>query len=96
LFTDYLDDVSEETYADTSVLRREKGDISAKMSFRSDETNDPLHFSDKLTRGNTSRKDAYYLCLIKLSFTLGGEGASSTGNFKKMRKQTGCPQKVSQ
>jgi len=95
LFTDYLDDVSEEVYADTSILRGEKGDLSAKMSFRSDETSDPLQFSDKLKRGNSSRKDAYYICLIKLSFTLGGGGASvsNTGYFKKMRKHTGCPQK---
>ena len=83
-------------YADTSILRREKGELSAKMSFRSDETDNPLQFSDKLKRGNPNRKDAYYLCLIKLSFTLGGAGVSNTGYFKKMRKQTGCPQKVSQ
>jgi hypothetical protein len=94
LFTDYLDDVSE-AFTDTSILRREKGELSAKMSFRSDETDNPLHFSNKLKRGNSSRKDAYYLCLIKLSFSLGGAG-SNTGYFKKMRKQTGCPQKVSQ
>ncbi|HEY6976222.1 MAG TPA: DUF6089 family protein [Chitinophagaceae bacterium] len=96
LFTDYLDDVSEVGYADTSILRSEKGDLSAKMSFRSDETSDPLQFSDKLQRGNPNRKDAYYLCLIKLSFTLGGASLSSTGYSKKMRKQTGCPQKILQ
>ena len=95
LFIDYLDDVSE-SFTDTSILRREKGELSAKMSFRSDETDNPLHFSDKLKRGNSSKKDAYYFCLIKLSFRLGGAGMSNTGYFKKMRKQTGCPQKVSQ
>ena len=30
LFTDYLDDVSGPTYADTAILRTEKGDLSAK------------------------------------------------------------------
>jgi hypothetical protein len=97
LFTDYLDDVSSGAYADTSILRREKGELSAKMSFRGDETDNPLHFSEKLKRGNPGRKDAYYVCLIKLSFSLGGNaGVSNTGYFKKMRKQTGCPQKISQ
>jgi hypothetical protein len=93
LFTDYLDDVSENTYSDTSILRRERGELSAKMSFRSDETNNPLQFSDKIKRGNPSRKDVYYICLIKLSFSLGSSGLSNNGYSKKMRKQTGCPQK---
>jgi len=56
LFTDYLDDVSGPTYADTAILRVEKGDLSAKMSFRSDETNNPFPFSDKLIRGNPDKK----------------------------------------
>ena len=94
LFTDYLDDVSEEAYADTSILRREKGSISAKMSFRSDETDNPLQFSDKVKRGNPNHKDVYYLCLIKLSFSIGSSGVSNNGYSKKMRKQIGCPQKI--
>jgi opacity protein-like surface antigen len=93
LFTDYLDDVSK-TYADTGILRMERGPLAAKMSFRSDEINDPVPFSNKIKRGNPTRKDVYYLCLIKLSFSLGKSGASNNGYSRKMRKQAGCPQKV--
>src|SRR5215471_5788012 len=92
LFTDYLDDVSGPYYADTAILRREVGDLSAKMSFRSDETNNPLSFSDKLRRGNPDKKDAYYTCLIKLSFTLGSSGSSGNNWYsRKAKKQCGCP-----
>src|SRR5204863_6605838 len=59
-FTDYIDDVSSQRYADTAILRALKGDLSAKMSFRSDETSDPYTFSDRITRGNPNKKDAYY------------------------------------
>ena len=93
LFTDYVDDVSK-TYADTSILRMERGPLAAKMSFRSDETNNPFPFGDKMKRGNPNRKDVYYVCLIKLSLSLGNSGTSNNSYSKKMRKQTGCPQKV--
>lgn len=95
LFTDYLDDVSAATYADTAILRRELGDLSAKMSFRSDETNEPLPFSDKLRRANPARNDVFYTCLIKLSFSLDNLGSSTNGWYsKKYKKQCGCPGKV--
>jgi len=95
LFTDYLDDVSGPTYADTAILRVEKGDLSAKMSFRSDETNNPFPFSDKLIRGNPDKKDVFYTCLIKLSFSFGSSGSSMNNWYsRKARKQCGCPGKV--
>ena len=80
LFTDYLDDVSSFHYADTAILRREYGDISAKMSFRSDETDNPLSFNtDKLQKANPDRVDSYYSAMIKVTFSLGelfkGSGA---------------------
>ena len=95
LFTDYLDDVSETRYADTAILRAEIGGLSAKMSFRSDETGNPLPFNDKMVRGNPGKKDVFYTCLIKLSFSLGGDN-SITSNWysRKARKQCGCPGKV--
>ena len=95
LFTDYLDDVSGPGYADTSILRAEKGLISAKMSFRSDETTNPLPFNDKMIRGNPDKKDVFYTCLIKLSFSFGGSGSSTNDWYsRKARKQCGCPGKV--
>jgi len=95
LFTDYLDDVSSLSYADTGVLRAVRGDLAAKMSFRSDETSTPLVFSNKIKRGNPDKKDAYYTCLIKLYVSLDGLFGSPGNSYtKKMRKQTGCPLKV--
>jgi hypothetical protein len=95
LFTDYLDDVSGPYYADTSILRAEKGGLSAKMSFRSDETYNPFTFNDKLIRGNPTKKDVYYTALIKLSFSLGGSGSDMNNWYsRKARKQCGCPGKV--
>jgi hypothetical protein len=95
LFTDYLDDASSLSYADTAVLRAARGDLAAKMSFRSDETVTPLVFSNKIKRGNPAKKDAYYTCLIKLYISLDGLFGSTGNSYtKKMRKQTGCPLKV--
>jgi hypothetical protein len=69
LFTDHLDDVSSRYYADTAILRSGYGELSAKMSFRSDETRNPLTFSsDKLLRANPDKKDSYYTAMIKISF----------------------------
>jgi hypothetical protein len=95
LFTDYLDDVSSLYYADTAILRREVGDLSAKMSFRSDETSDPLVFSDKLKRANPDKKDTYYTGLIKLTYYFGSSGNAVSGWYgRKAKKHCGCPGKV--
>lgn len=94
LFTDYLDDVSSETYADTAILRREVSDLSAKLSFRGDEIPDPLVFNTKMQRGNPHKKDVYYTCLIKLAFSLDNLGSSGGWYSKKAKKQCGCPGKV--
>jgi len=94
LFTDHLDDVSGPTYADTAILRAAKGGLSAEMSFRSDETNNPLPFNDKLIRGNPDKEDVFYTCLIKLSFSFGGGSSLNNWYSRKARKQCGCPGKV--
>ena len=95
LSTDHLDDVSNVFYADTAVLRREYGDLSAKMSFRSDETDNPLNFDSKLKRGNPERKDVYYTCLIRLTFSLSDIISNSLSPAsKRMIRQAGCPAKV--
>lgn len=95
LSTDHLDDVSNLFYADTAILRSQIGDLSAKMSFRSDETDNPLTFDAKLKRGNPEKKDVYYTCLIKLTFSLSDIISSSLSPAsKRMIKQAGCPPKV--
>lgn len=98
LFTDYLDDLSSFRYADTAILRSVYGEVSAKMSFRSDETDNPFTFStDKLQRANPDRKDTYYTAVLKVTFLLGEifNGAGSNSSFSKsVRKQAGCPTKV--
>jgi opacity protein-like surface antigen len=95
-FTDYIDDVSSQRYADTAILRASRGDLSAKMSFRSDETSDPYTFSERITRGNPDKKDAYYSCVIKLYISLDNLFSSSSNGSeaKRNRKQMNCPKKV--
>jgi len=95
-FTDYIDDVSSQRYADTAILRSLRGDLSAKMSFRSDETSDPYTFSDRITRGNPDKKDAYYSCVIKLYISLDNlfSSSSNSSEAKRNRKQMDCPKKV--
>ncbi|QEC66090.1 outer membrane beta-barrel protein [Panacibacter ginsenosidivorans] len=96
LFTDYLDDVSSLRYADTALLRASRGDLAAKMSFRSDETTNPLNFNAPIQRGNPAKKDAYYSLLLKLYIGLDGLFGSNNNNgySKRMRKQSSCPPKV--
>jgi opacity protein-like surface antigen len=94
LFTDYLDDVSSDTYVDTAILRSRVGDLSAKLSFRGDELSDPTTFNTKLQRGNPNRRDVYYTCLIKFSFSLDNLGSSGGWYSKKAKRQCGCPGKV--
>lgn len=95
-FTDYIDDVSSQRYVDTAILRATRGDLAAKMSFRSDETSNPLNFSDRITRGNPNKKDVYYTCLIKLYLSLDNlfTFSSNSNEAKRNRKQTACPKKV--
>ncbi len=98
LFTDHLDDLSSFRYADTAILRSVYGEVSAKMSFRSDETINPFIFStDKLQRANPDRNDTYYTAILKVTFSLGEifKGPGSSSSFSKsVRKQAGCPTKV--
>lgn len=94
-FTDYIDDVSSQRYADTALIRSARGELAAKMSFRSDETDNPYTFNDRITRGNPEKKDVYYSCVIKIYISLDGL-FSSGGNsdIKTIRRQAVCPGKV--
>jgi len=96
LFTDHLDDVSSLRYADTALLRMARGTLAAKMSFRSDETNNPLDFTANIQRGNPSRNDAYYSVIFKLYIGLDALFGSNNNNgfSKRMRQQSNCPPKV--
>ncbi|CAN5810369.1 hypothetical protein BH10BAC2_BH10BAC2_19800 [soil metagenome] len=94
-FTDYIDDVSNQRYADTAFIRAARGDLAAKMSFRSDETDNPYTFNDRITRGNPDKNDVYYSCVIKFYLSLDGLFTSgSNSDTKTIRRQTSCPKKV--
>lgn len=67
-FTDYIDDVSSRTYADTALLSANFGQKSADLSFRADEIpGNPYEL--KAQRGNPDKKDFYYNILFKVSFS---------------------------
>jgi hypothetical protein len=69
LFTDYVDDVSSKTYADTAVLRAARGPLASELSFRADEIPGSRY---KLSnrRGNPGNKDTYYTFSLKLFVSL--------------------------
>lgn len=69
LFTDYVDDVSSKTYADTAVLATARGQIASKMSFRADEI-PGSQYPITAQRGNPAIKDTYYTFAIKLYISL--------------------------
>jgi opacity protein-like surface antigen len=97
LFTDHLDDVSSLRYADTALLRATRGGLAAIMSFRSDETDNPVDFFNaNIQRGNPARNDTYYAVILKLYIGLDALfGSWSNSNFsKRMRQQSNCPPKV--
>jgi hypothetical protein len=75
LFTDYLDDVSQHQYADTTFLLQKYGPESAALSYRANEIpNSPYKFYGY--RGNPGKKDGYYSIIIRVSLEL------FTGRFK--------------
>jgi hypothetical protein len=75
LFTDYLDDVSQHQYPDTTFLLQKYGPESAALSYRADEIpNTPYKFYGY--RGNPGKKDGYYSIIVRASLQL------FTGRFK--------------
>ncbi len=75
LFTDYLDDVSQHQYADTTQLLLTHGPLAASLSYRADEIpNSPYKFYGY--RGNPNKKDDYYSFIVRASFQL------FTGRFR--------------
>lgn len=64
-FTDYLDDVHMNNYADLDRLSSENGPLSAELSNRS------LSQSKYALRGNASTKDWYFFAGMTMAFKLG-------------------------
>jgi hypothetical protein len=73
-FTDYMDDVSQFSYVDTTLLLNTNGQLSASLSYRADEIPNG-HYAFYAERGNPAKKDKYYTFMIKVIFTF-GEGTS--------------------
>lgn len=78
LFTDYLDDVSRFHYADTAILRQERGEIAAKVSFRADELPGST-YPISAQRGNPNKNDAYYTFQFRVSYKIGSINRFKTG-----------------
>ncbi|MEP6748594.1 MAG: DUF6089 family protein [Bacteroidota bacterium] len=69
-FTDYIDDVSNYHYPDTTALAASHGAEAALLSYRADEIpGNTYNFKDGY-RGNPTKKDGYYSFMIKLSYQL--------------------------
>ncbi len=92
LFTDYLDDVSN-NYIDQADLLAAKGQLAVDMSYRGDEiTGGNLIYPAKgAQRGSPKAKDYYYFAGLHLTYRL-GTGAGNSGSGRK--NQTGCPVNV--
>ena len=66
IFTDYLDDVSQ-NYVDLNVLAAEKGPKAAALSYRGNRPNGP---SVNAKRGNPAIKDSYFFSGVKVATSL--------------------------
>lgn len=72
--TDYIDDVSQFHFVDTTALLNTNGQLAASLSYRADEipgTKYPFYSQ----RGNPNKKDNYYSFTVKVIFKF-GEGIS--------------------
>lgn len=73
-FTDYMDDISSYDYADTTILREARGAKTAELSIRAYELKNSDYNMEDEYRGNPTKNDNFYTCLIKINFLLKGEG----------------------
>lgn len=67
-FTDYLDDVSLNSYVDPMLLITQGNPYSQYVSFRGDEVG--KSFSTTMPRGNPKNKDLFYSFQLKLTYKL--------------------------
>ena len=91
LFTDYLDDVSN-NYIDPVDLLAAKGPKAVDMSYRGYElVGGNLNYPPKgQPRGNSKVKDYYYFAGIHISYRIGTDNSFGNGQ----RSQTDCPVNV--
>jgi len=74
-FTDYLDDVSQNTYVDPSLFVTEGNPYTQYLAYRGDELPGGKPFSvvgTSMPRGNPNVKDMFYSFQIRLTYTLSG------------------------
>jgi len=75
LTTDYLDDVSQDSYIEPTLFAQHllpgRAAIASQIFFRSDELNPPDAFSVNYQRGNPRNKDSYFTLQLKLGVMLG-------------------------
>lgn len=75
LNTDYLDDVSQDSYINPALFSQNLPStlaaIASQLYFRSDELNPPDAFSPSSQRGNPRNKDSYFTVQLKLGVMLG-------------------------
>mgnify|MGYP000480239360 FL=1 len=75
LTTDYLDDVSQDSYIEPTLFAQHlspgRAAIASQIFFRSAELNPPDAFSVNYQRGNPRNKDSYFTLQLKLGVMLG-------------------------
>ena len=88
LFTDYLDDVST-NYADPNDLLTYRGQRAADIAYRADELpgGNPVSPGKGASRGSAKYKDFYYFTGLHLTYRIGNNGWSGSGNKNSAR----CP-----
>jgi Domain of unknown function (DUF6089) len=90
LFTDYIDDVSN-NYVDATALLVAKGPKAVELAYRGDEVvGAPPYPADGAQRGNPKTKDWYYFSGLKLSVRLNNKAERIANGRNKL----GCPTKV--
>ena len=87
LFTDYLDDVSNDRYASFQELLDNNGELAALLGNRQGELLGGEPIQNPIgPRGNPEFKDWYFFSTISLAFSLNGNGGGLFGG-----NQMGCP-----
>lgn len=75
LTTDYLDDVSQDSYIDPALFAQNlapgRAAIASQLFFRGDELNPPDAFTLSNQRGNPRNKDTYFTLQLKVGVMLG-------------------------
>ncbi len=68
-FTDYLDDVSANSYVDPSIFIAQGNAFSQYLSYRGDELGKPFP-GQSMPRGNPNNNDLFYTFQVKLTYKL--------------------------